>query len=187
MTTDTFDDLGGTRNLSGVAAAVGPASLPPVTADPVPAPTGAPQHWGPPADVNPDAGPVGWATSPTAMQPWYTPRAEADPDPPAADRLDTVRRPTGDLRREGLMDSVFGPVQKGGGTPDPAPQPPGVDATAAAAVLPPPQEARPGRRVGRHRRDDPPDLLPPPAAVPAPRRGRFRGVAAVLPWNWRRR
>lgn len=251
MSTDTgtCDDLGdgGTRDLSGLAAAIGPTPLPQVTADPVtvPAPTGAPQHWGPPADEDLTM-PATWATSPTAVQPWCSPRrTDLDRDPaadlpfgPAAYRgttphdahakpVDEVTAATGeqivevgyqidpgvvgdsplaasmaDPRREELMNSVFGNLPPGAGSaydpvpppplqlhqPEPEPEPRAAQVSLAVSEPVPAVDAQQTQtmRVGRHRRDEEPDVVTVDAPAPK-RRGIFRGVAAVLPWKWRRR
>lgn len=60
--------------------------------------------------------------------------------------------------------------------PSPAAVLPSDAPPVPAAGPPPPPVADPSRLVGRHRVGEPPSRKP-----------RFRGIAAVLPWNWRRR
>lgn len=141
-----------------------------------------------------------WATEPTSVHQPLPAVQPPDPDP-AADLpqagIDPLRESLARLRAAGTETGTFfretisgmadiraaytaAAADHAAGLPLPAAQPPGEvaagdprPAAPVPAVLPPPASLT----VGRHRREEPP---PPP-----PRR--FRGMAAVLPWNWRRR
>lgn len=144
-----------------------------------------------------------WATEPTSVhqpcpQPSDVPEAHdpqdvpdpPDVDPPYRDALARLRDagPPGAtlVRQQGwAAGQAYAAAVADHAAGLPLPAATAVRPPHPAAVLPPdaepvaqpsPASVDPSVLVGRHRSGEPPS-----------RRTRFRGIAAVLPWNWRRR
>jgi hypothetical protein len=144
----------------------------------------------------------GWVSEPTALQPATAPKCPICGGPGSV----SVSHVCAACRWE----LPLSPVRAGQVPPDAVPLDPAAAYAAAAAhhaarqpltrptavrpqiptaVQPSIPAALPTRPpeplVGRHRRDDPPTRRGDPE--PEPARPRARGIAKVLPWNWRKK